>query len=67
MAARAARVVAVVPPAPTTFSMMMALAERLRHMVGDDARDDVGRTAGRERHDHGDGARRIGLRLRLRG
>ena len=44
-----------------------ALAERLRHMRGDDARDDVGRAAGRERHDHGDGAGRIVLRLGRRG
>ena len=42
------------------------LTERLRHMAGDDARDDIGRTACRERHDHGDAARRIGLSLRLR-
>ena len=42
------------------------LTERLRHMAGDDARDDIGRTACRERHDHGDAARRIGLRQRLR-
>ncbi len=40
-----------------------ALAQRLRHVRRDDARDDVGRTAGRERHDHGDGARRVGRRL----
>ena len=31
------------------------LAERARHVLGDDARDDVGRPAGRERHDQGDG------------
>ena len=31
------------------------LAEHLAHLVGDDARDHVARTAGREGHDHGDG------------
>jgi len=31
--------------APTTFSMIMPLAERLRHMCRDNARVDIGRTA----------------------
>lgn len=44
-----------------------ALSERLRHVSGDDARDDVGRTACRKRHDHGDAACRVGLSLRRRG
>jgi len=39
------------------------LAEGLRHVVRDDAGDDVGRPAGRERNDHGDRAGRIGLCL----
>ena len=30
------------------------LAERARHVLAEDAGDDVGRPAGRERHDHGD-------------
>ena len=30
------------------------LAERARHVLADDAGDDVGRPAGGERHDHGD-------------
>ena len=38
------------------------LAERLAHLLGDDARDHVARAAGRERHDHGDGA--VGIVLR---
>jgi hypothetical protein len=37
------------------------LAERARHVVGDDARGNVGRAARRERHDQRDRARRIGL------
>ncbi len=37
------------------------VAERPAHMVGDDARHHVARPAGRERHHHGDGARRIAL------
>ena len=40
------------------------LAERAAHALGHDAGDGVGRTAGRERHDHGDRPRRIGLRVR---
>ena len=32
------------------------LPERLCHLLGNRARDDVGGAAGRERHDHGDGA-----------
>ena len=43
------------------------LAERGLHMVADDARDDVGDAAGRERHDQGHGLRRKGLRLRAEG
>ena len=43
-----------------------ALAERLRQRLGQDARDDVGRPAGRERHDQRDGAGRI-VRLGGRG
>ena len=38
------------------------LAERARHVVGGDARGDVGRAAGRKRHDQRDRAGRIGLR-----
>ena len=37
------------------------LPERNRHLLGDDTRDHVRRAAGREGHDHGDGARGIGL------
>ena len=40
------------------------LAERLPQPIVQDARDGVGRAAGRERHDHGDRPRRIGLRER---
>ena len=40
------------------------LAERDPHPLGEDAADHVGRSAGRERHDHGDGLGRIGLRKR---
>ena len=36
------------------------LAERARHVIADDAGDDVGRAAGREGHDHGDRALGIG-------
>jgi hypothetical protein len=50
-----------VPPAPPTFSTIDLLAEFLRHGFGDEAGDRVGRAAGREGHDHGDGAFRIGL------
>jgi len=39
------------------------LAQRLGHVIADDAGDDVGRSAGGEGHDHGDGPSRIGLRL----
>ena len=35
------------------------LTERARHMVADQARDDVGRSAGRKRHDDGDRLIRI--------
>jgi hypothetical protein len=35
------------------------LAERDAHALAEDARQRVGRPAGRERHHHGDGARRI--------
>ena len=40
------------------------LAERARHVIGGDARRDVGRAARRERHDQRDRAVRIGLRER---
>ena len=40
------------------------LAEILRHGFRDEARDRVGRAAGRKRHHNGDGAFRIGLRAR---
>ena len=44
------------------------LADPLGQGIGELARDDVGRGAGRVRTDDGDGARRIGfLRLRLNG
>jgi hypothetical protein len=39
------------------------LAEHLAHVLGDDARDDVARAAGREGGHHRDRARRIGPRL----
>ena len=42
--------------------MTMDLAEDLPHLLGDDAGDDVARTAGGEGHHHGDGPRRIVLR-----
>ncbi len=42
------------------------LAERARHVLGDDARRDVGRTAGGERHDHRDRSRRKSLCRRRR-
>ncbi len=38
------------------------LAKRRAQPIIQDARDGVGRPAGRERHDHGDRPRRIGLR-----
>ena len=37
------------------------LPEARAHLLGDGARDDIGGTAGRERHDHGDRAFRIVL------
>src|SRR6185295_7057065 len=40
------------------------LAEPVRELLGDDARDDVGAAAGRERTDQLDGAARPGLRPR---
>ena len=43
-----------------------ALAERRLHRIGQDARQRVGRAAGRKADQHGDRARRISLRLRLR-
>ena len=52
----------MVPPAPLTFSTIIGLAERRLHALADDARHDVGDAARRERHDHGDRPRRIGLR-----
>ncbi len=42
------------------------LPERAAHVLGDDARDLIHRTAGRIRHDHGDRPRRIRLRRRTR-
>ena len=57
--ARIARVEAVVPPAPTMFSMMIGWPSVVDMCSRDDARDDVGRPAGGERHDHGDRTRRI--------
>ena len=54
----------MVPPAPVTFSTMIGLAERSAHALGHDARERVGRPARGERHDQGDGTRRIGLRWR---
>jgi hypothetical protein len=40
------------------------LTERGAHRLGEDARQRVGRAAGGKRRDHGDGPRRIALRLR---
>ena len=40
------------------------LAERDRQMIGKNTRDRVGDTAGRYRHNDGDGVRRIGFRRR---
>jgi hypothetical protein len=37
------------------------LAERLAHVLAENARQHVGRPAGRERHDHGDGPGGPGL------
>src|SRR5262249_4635174 len=42
------------------------LAERGAHRLGHDPSDHVGRAAGRERYDHGEGARGMGLRRRVR-
>ncbi len=50
----------VVPPAPATFSMTICWPSDAGHVVGDDAGDDVGRSARREGHDHGDRPLRIG-------
>ena len=44
-----------------------ALAERRLHRIGQDARQRVGRAAGRKADQHGDRAGRIGLRQRCRG
>jgi hypothetical protein len=53
---------AIVPPAPPTFSIHR-LAERRAHRLGDQARRGVGRAAGRERHDE---RHRLGRERRLR-
>ncbi len=46
-------------PAGTTHILdHHRLAERGLHALGDDARDDIGHAAGRERHDHSDRPRR---------
>jgi hypothetical protein len=38
------------------------LSKVLSHPLGNDPPDHISRAAGRSRHDHGDGTRRIGLR-----
>ena len=42
------------------------LAQQRPHALGQNARRHIGRAARRERHDHGDLARRVGLRQRVR-
>ena len=55
------------PAAPVVFSITTVCPSDCAHALAHDARQRVGRTAGRERHHQGDRPRRIGLRLRLRG
>ena len=47
------------PPAPATLSTRTVPAEVGGHALGEHAGDGVGRSAGRGRHDHGDGTRRL--------
>ena len=55
----------IAPLAPGLFSMRMALAEDVLHLVGDQAADEIGRSAGREGDHHAD--RPVGEVLRLYG
>ena len=54
----------MLPPAPVTFSTMIGWPRIARMPLAEEARQHVGRAACRERHDHGDRFRRIGLCLR---
>src|SRR5215204_7827233 len=55
---RATRSLAMVPPAPTTFSTMTVRTQRARHLLSDESRHRIRAPAGRVRHDDRDDPRR---------